>query len=160
MEIKRWYATNNQTKLDRQLSYYDVNDCALGHYCAPVNLGNYHWVVLDVVLPNHDFNNGYVGITDHSPIIEVEKELEKVRFIDHSTYYAKMWAAKYFGIYHMDSNPLNSSAIYLGYHDTNVNNLTKRNLILNTHVPHLITLQKSIQKEAFSVMVITVVFGF
>ena len=49
VELKRWYATNNQTKLDRQLSSYDENDCAVGHYCAPVNIGNLHWVVLDVV---------------------------------------------------------------------------------------------------------------
>ena len=90
------------------------------HYCAAVNIGNQHWVVLDVVLPNNDFENGYVGITNHSPITEEEEELEKVRFINHSSYYAKMWAAKYFGIYHMDSNGVNPSEIYLGYRDMNV----------------------------------------
>ena len=27
------------------------------HYCAPVNIGNYHWVVLDVIMPYKDLVN-------------------------------------------------------------------------------------------------------
>ena len=54
LELKRWYGTNRKTKLDRHLSAFDANDCVLDHYCAPVNIGNYHWVVLDVIMPHND----------------------------------------------------------------------------------------------------------
>ena len=64
VELKRWYVTNKKKKLDRQLSYFDNSHCTVGHYCAPVNIGNYHWVFLDVVLRNKEFRNGCVGIID------------------------------------------------------------------------------------------------
>ena len=52
LELKCWYATNNQTKLDRQLSSYDENDCAVSHYCAPYCT---HW---SYFLPASTNNNG------------------------------------------------------------------------------------------------------
>jgi len=120
LEMKRWYGTNRQHKLDRHLSAFEANDCVLDHYCAPVNIGNYHWVVLDVIMPHKDLENGSVMITDHMHHTEEDELQDKlVHKTPNSSYYARMWAAKYFGIYHKDSHGSKSSQLYLGYGDMN-----------------------------------------
>ena len=112
----------------RNLSYYDKSHCTVGHYCAPVNIGNFHWVVLDVVLRNREFENGCVWITNHIHKTEDDELLENlVQNTNHSSYYAQMWAAKYFGIYNMDSNGVNPSQIYFGYGDMHVKQFHKKN---------------------------------
>ena len=48
LEMKRWYRTNRQHKLDRQLSAFDANDCIVDHYCAPVTLATiigWYWML-------------------------------------------------------------------------------------------------------------------
>ena len=59
-ELKRWYGTNNQHGLDRQLNYFDSKEACLKHYCAPINAGNNHWLALDVIMPNSKCDNGMV----------------------------------------------------------------------------------------------------
>ena len=127
VELKRWYKTNKKKKLDRQLSYFDNSHCTVGHFCAPVNVGNFHWVFLDVILRNKEFINGCVGIIDHMFQTEDEEEHEKNfdPVSKSSNYYAQMWAAKYFGIYNMDSTCVNPSQIYFGYDDMNVKEFKK-----------------------------------
>ena len=95
--------------------------------CTIVNIGNLHWVVLDVLLPNKGFENGCVGITNHYHKTKEDELRDKlVQNTYHSSYYAQMWADKYFGIYNMDSNGVNPSQIYLGYGDMHVKQFDKK----------------------------------
>ena len=125
-ELKRWYGTNRHNKLDCHLSAFDANDCVLDHFCAPVNIGYNHWVVLDVIMPRKDLDNGSVMITDHLYRPD-EDELrdQLVQWDTRSSYYARMWAAKYFDIYHIDSHGVKPSQPYLGYEDMDVNGFNK-----------------------------------
>ena len=121
------------------MSYYDKSHCTVGHYCVPVNIGNFHWVVLDVVLRNKEFRNGCVGITDHMHQTEDDEELANVvPYTNHCSYYAQIWAAKYFGIYNMDSKCVNPSQIYFGYGDMQVKELKKMIVTINNLFLHLI----------------------
>ena len=81
---------NRQNKLDRHLSAFDANDSVLDHFCAPVNIRNNHWVVLDVIMPHKDLDNGSVMITDY--LYQPDKDELRDQLVQcnpDSSYYAR-----------------------------------------------------------------------
>jgi len=86
------------------------------HYCAPLNLNNNHWVTLDVSLPNEEFKNGRVMITNHMHKDGISDNT-KTKFMP--TYYSQMWWAKYFGIYYKEKCGVVLNTQYFSSDDMN-----------------------------------------
>ena len=67
-EVKKWYQYYSHLKLDHGLRYFDNKGLKIQDYCAPINLNNNHWVIIDVTSPTEELSNGRVMITDHMHI--------------------------------------------------------------------------------------------
>ena len=159
-ELKQFYGTNDQRRLDHQLSYFDSQDSSLHHYCAPINIGNFHWVVLDVTMPNKTYDDGRVMINNHCHQNEEEEEEDKIAQSNYNTsYIAQMWAAKYFGIYHKDSTGVKPGSIYFGYGDMQIKQFSKKKFKKKSLLPPLITKVIWILLVDIKKMALTVVYG-
>jgi len=115
-EMKKWYGNYSRLKLDFILSFYDRKELKVKHYCAPLNLNNDHWVTLDVSLPNKEFNNGRVMITNHMHKDGISKNT-RTKFMP--TYYSQMWWAKFFGIYNKEKCGVVLNQTYFSFKDMN-----------------------------------------
>ena len=91
------------------------------HYCAPLNLNNNHWVTLDVSLPNEDFQNGRVMITNHMHNDGIS-EITNTKSMP--TYYSQMWWAKYFGIYYKEKCGVALNNLCFSFTDMNCTSFT------------------------------------
>ena len=90
----------------------------LRNYCAPINMGNHHWVMVDVAIPSHKFTNGRVMITNHLHENSNDKEQEMLNNTKlNCTFYTQVWVAKYFGIYAKETSGMTKDRIHFGPND-------------------------------------------
>ena len=97
--MNKWYSQIGNTLLDKILAYHDHKNIMIKHFCAPVNMTGYNWVVMDVTMPNEDYFNGKVLLTNHAS--DGTKDFE-VEYRSSNLKYSPMWWAKWFGIYHKE----------------------------------------------------------
>ena len=85
---------------------YQKTHKKLSRYCAPINLGNSHWIVMDVVMPHAEYQNGLVQSIDHLGAL----------YNSMKSYSLEKWWAKLLGMYYQYSlNP--NKEIHCGYDD-------------------------------------------
>ena len=65
-EVNTWYSQNGNTLLDKIIAYHDDRRQMMQQFCAPVNLIDYHWIVIDVIMPCSKYSNGKVFLTNHA----------------------------------------------------------------------------------------------
>jgi hypothetical protein len=63
--LKKWYEKGNHTTLSKILNYCDSTNKPIQRYCAPVNVSNEHWVLVDAIIESKKNPNGMVTIIDH-----------------------------------------------------------------------------------------------
>ena len=80
-------------------------------FCVPVNLTGYHWIVMDVIMPNIAHFNGKILLTNHAVD---DKIAVAEQYRSSKVKYSLMWWAKWFGMYHKE---IATKSIVEAHHD-------------------------------------------
>ena len=94
--MNKWYSKPGNTLLDKILAHHDLKKIMIKIFCAPVNVNGFHWVVMDVTMPNDQYFNGKVLLTNHAYDGSCSVQHLYRRW---DLKYSSMWWAKWFGMY-------------------------------------------------------------